>query len=346
MKFSNEFWKDVLKSWNSFNQHYQKRVDNQVIWYNSQVRVAGKPIMWNDIYQKGLLYVHQLFKDKHFKTEEEVQEEFGLTPLRYNSLKTSIPSDWKTFFQNNHKLTYMPIAPHIYDRTQTEFCNSFSKRVYKYLGGDMLEIHNKYITWRQDLGSDYNEALYDFTRAHKAIYKLTNVPKFRSFQYRLLQRGLVTNIQLSKWGIKEDDLCSFCQQGRETYTHLFWECELVRKIWEQIERDIQSRYQIPVVLNAQNVIFNTITEQEYHVANFICLIVKQYIYRQKCLQKVLSIDELKAQIEKIERMEKYIATKNNKLNKHVTKWEKSRNHKQGQPGVSLSDWLQEYMHNM
>ena len=61
MKISNQFWKDVLICWNQYNMYANVRIENQIIWYNSKIRVSDKPIMWNDLYKKGLKYVHQLF---------------------------------------------------------------------------------------------------------------------------------------------------------------------------------------------------------------------------------------------------------------------------------------------
>ena len=57
-----------------------------------------------------------------------------------------------------------------------------------------------------------------------------------------------------------------------------------------------------------------------HVKNFVCLLVKQYIYRQRCLGKNLSTIELRKHVLHVKNMEKYIATKNHKLSKHQKKW--------------------------
>ena len=46
--------------------------------------------------------------------------------------------------------------------------------------------------------------------------KLTNVPKLRSFNYRILQRGPTTAVQLFKWGLEENDRCQFCGIEIET----------------------------------------------------------------------------------------------------------------------------------
>ena len=57
-----------------------------------------------------------------------------------------------------------------------------------------------------------------------------------------------------------------------------------------------------------------------HIKNFLCLITKQYIYRQKCCGKKLEFFELRLIIYQLQNVEKYIAIKNNRLQKHLCKW--------------------------
>ena len=115
MKISNTFWKDVLWSWCKYNFFCNKRIDNQIIWYNSSIRIKNKPFFWKDNYDKGLKYVYQLFSNGSFKSEDEVWRDYNLTRLRYNSLKVSLPSAWKTFFTEHDVTEFSPLHPHNYD---------------------------------------------------------------------------------------------------------------------------------------------------------------------------------------------------------------------------------------
>ena len=56
------------------------------------------------------------------------------------------------------------------------------------------------------------------------------------------------------------------------------------------------------------------------MANFICLIAKQYIYCQRCVRLDLNVQGLLRKINYIRNIEKYIAIKNNKLHVHQAKW--------------------------
>ena len=66
--------------------------------------------------------------------------------------------------------------------------------------------------------------------------------KFRSFQYRVLQRALVTNIELKKWQIKESDLCTNCGEFRETISHLLVECEYSKELWDKVKELVENEY--------------------------------------------------------------------------------------------------------
>ena len=323
MKIKNQFWEDVLVSWATFNSYHNRRIENQILWYNSRIRVNNKPIMWNDSFTKGLKYVYQLFSGNGFKSENEVWNQYSLTKLRYNSLKTAIPKEWKEFFSTTLRTTYFPIPPHNYDNYTTGGMKNLSQRVYSLVAEDCMLIHNKYLGWRKEIEENPIETLMEYREAFSYIYRITNVTKYRNFQYRLLQRGLVTNIQLHKWGIKPTDMCSFCCQTAESLTHLLIICPVTQQIWNQVFEYLQERFQLSMEkldTSPKAIIINRITEKISHVANFVCLITKQYIYAQRCLRKDLHFSVLKAHLRKIECLEKYIAIKNNKLITHNRKW--------------------------
>ena len=197
---------------------------------------------------------------------------------------------------------------------------NLSQTIYSFLADDRMLLHNKFTKWRMDLGDNMVETLSDFTQAHREIYGITNVPKYRSFQYRLLQRGLVTNVQLSRWKILESDLCTFCNIQPETATHLMWSCTEVQKLWLDVKSMIEQRYNIEINLSLSAVILNKIVTVRYHIANFMCLLCKHFIYTNRCLKNRLHFPIFKRVVNQIENVEKYIATKNNKIKIHNKKW--------------------------
>ena len=61
-----------------------------------------------------------------------------------------------------------------------------------------------------------------------------NEIKLRDFQFKIINRILVTNIFLFKINKKDNDLCSYCQGEAESIIHLFVRCEIVKRILGKI----------------------------------------------------------------------------------------------------------------
>ena len=341
MKILNTFWSDVLTAWSEFNYYYNRRIENQIIWYNSNIKINGKMIMWRDIHLHGLEYVYQLFEQGRFISFEKAKYQFGLTRLRYNSLKVAIPKEWKSFFTQTPYQQFSPIPPHNYDTCVNVYQGKFSRIVYRYLQDDVMVIHNKYIKWLMEVGTDFTEGILEFGKLHKDIYKITNIAKYRSFQYRLLQRALVTNIQMYKWGMIDSDLCTFCHAERESLSHLMYQCTIVQQLWTELLDFVQDKYLVNnMQVSVKSIIQNTIMPTRGHIINFICLITKQFIYRQRCMGGALHFPILREIIRSTENIEKYIAIKNDRLYIHNRKWRIDMNQ------CEQNDYVLEYVNEM
>ena len=87
---------------------------------------------------------------------------------------------------------------------------------------------------------------------------------------------------------------------------------------------IESRFKrITLEVNVKNVVMNTIAKgsKGHNAANLMCLLTKQYIYRQKCLGLEINLYQLKCIFRQVECLEKYIAIKNSRLQVHTAKWQ-------------------------
>ena len=98
-------------------------------------------------------------------------------------------------------------------------------------------------------------------------------------------------------------------------------CPQVVQFWEEFFQYISTRYKNQEVFKEErNILFNEIVQPKRHVANFLCLVTKQYIYAQKCLKLELNFGGLVFRFKQIENVEKYVAIKNEKLSIHQKKW--------------------------
>ena len=65
-------------------------------------------------------------------------------------------------------------------------------------------------------------------------YRVALDTKTREFQYKLLNRCLVTNTFLCKIGIIPSPACSLCGESDESLEHLFLSCHYTKNFWSEV----------------------------------------------------------------------------------------------------------------
>ena len=155
----------------------------------------------------------------------------------------------------------------------------------------------------------------------KMIRCVTNSIKLRSFQYRFLHRALVLNSHLYRWGITTDNKCTFCDRTKETVEHLFWDCEHSQGLWVGIINWTKEYFNIGIDLTYEMVVFNRVISPNMHFVNFIVLVTKQFIYRERCMKNVLSISNLRETILLYKNIKKYNASLSGKIYIFNCKWQ-------------------------
>ena len=56
--FPKGFWRDVLQSF-SYSNFTQENTD-QILWYNSLIKIDGKVFFWHKQFKKGLMKISQI----------------------------------------------------------------------------------------------------------------------------------------------------------------------------------------------------------------------------------------------------------------------------------------------
>ena len=295
IKCANKFWKDVLYAWCVY--HYSDSLESQdeIIWYNSNIRIKDTPVAWKSCIQRGLMYISQLMKDGKFISEAEAEGEFGLTTMQFNTIKSAIPCEIARKVKNK------PENACFTDEKYRKFIGTEKSAAYVYKNINErrcseLPAEEK---WKAEL-EDFN-----LCEQVKNIKKCTVVAKLRSFQYRLLHRAVSTNIQLKHWGIKESDDCTFCETSRETIRHMMYECSMTKCIWNKLIT-ICEDMQLPTPeINYKAIILNAVNSNPANPTNLLCLVAKQYIYRQRCSNAKISTAEFTSLCYRARSVEKY-----------------------------------------
>ena len=124
--------------------------------------------------------------------------------------------------------------------------------------------------------------------------------------------------------VRGDDLCSFCKNSPETLCHLFWECVFVQHFWRDFLKFLSDELLLEGntvdysgSLSYKTVIFSS-TDNE--LFDFLLLLGKQFIYRTKSENNILSIERFKILLRNNYLSEKYIALKNSEMEKFIIRW--------------------------
>jgi len=69
-------------------------------------------------------------------------------------------------------------------------------------------------------------------------------PRYKFILWLAIQKRLATVERLQKFGINVPPNCAFCGQHLETFSHLFFECSVTKKIWNCMLQWLGHRRQI------------------------------------------------------------------------------------------------------
>ena len=85
MNIVNQFWKDVMYAWAKYHYEGGEIESDQILWWNSEICVGGKPL-WNpSACAKGLIYASQMYEEGVPISVENAAKKYGLTTMQRNS---------------------------------------------------------------------------------------------------------------------------------------------------------------------------------------------------------------------------------------------------------------------
>ena len=161
---------------------------------------------------------------------------------------------------------------------------------------------------------------FDFKKYEVAFdkyFSITKNSKLRDFQYRMLIEKLVFNKDLYAWHKEESDKCDFCKIEVEDIKHCFFLCAKIQPIL-QFVKTITNQYEIVF----EKIFYCNIHEKANHIFNYILLVMKQYIYRNRCLKIESTVNNFKRELKQLHNIEYYNAKQKDvkKVELHNNRW--------------------------
>jgi hypothetical protein len=147
-------------------------------------------------------------------------------------------------------------------------------------------------------------------------FKMTNNVRLRNVQFKMLHKIYPTLKTLTTWKIRNDPNCTKCQLP-ETLEHAIWSCTEAITTFNNYKTIHYELFNEQLVLIKEDITFG---KRNMHAINCIITLIKQKLILQREEKIALNINEIKNIIRAELKLEKFIATKHNKLEKFRKKW--------------------------
>ena len=96
-------------------------------------------------------------------------------------------------------------------------------------------------------------------------------------QFQINRNCLFTNYRVNKFKPYIAPYCTYCsplgQSNLELVSHLFWECDLALKLWQEV-RNWLIKFDINLPLDRKRLLFGIHTESSNSILDFIILATK------------------------------------------------------------------------
>ena len=234
-----------------------------------------------------------------FLSYEEFRNKFNSTTnyLHYFQLISAIPSDLKrraaqTFIPAaNLSLTSTSVS---LNKTSFDLAEACCKTYYQLFNDCSCAIPSGIKKWQ----GKFPEIFVDWFNKFQDIYRFTRDNKLRQFCFRFLHRTVVTKKELKLFRLADNDKCIYCANA-DSKEHTFIDCTESVKLYSQIILWFNHCQDTAITLSNEKVAFHDL----HHVTDMLSgpvrrrldlliILVKQYIYSSKHLQKEVSLDEL------------------------------------------------------
>ena len=311
IKIMNPFWRDVVSAWTSFTKDFslpEEFICNENL-FNSDI-TKFKNIRYDSWERNGVKFVGDLLENGRLITWQRFMEKYNIYCIKfeYDNLLRSLPNVVK-----NAQVTQLYQQPPLPARLQCLLSNTTFSRFFVKTSmnnrernqNDVIRIKNK---WIRDIESFEPLSVLN-------VKKSVSASRYTSFQFKLVMRILTTNTFLKIIRVQENDMCTFCQESRETLMHLFLTCSCVDKLWNEIER-----YLIEYGMGRLNKSKKIFGDGNNELITHIVTITKYVIYDARRRSMRPCFNHVKASLVRDFITERYVAKKNENMEKFKKKW--------------------------
>ena len=230
----------------------------------------------------------------------------------YFGLKTAIPLEWRDYM-SNFKRTQEVSQPTIISwMTRDKKGGQNLRKIW-----DLSKIKDKPIgqtKWITELSLHDNvnwKILYTMGEGYKV-----NI-RSKYFQYQVLHRTIMTNRKLLQFNLRDNENCDFCG-NIETISHLLYECNHIRNIWDQLISWLRRIKTDELYTDETSLLLGN--NKNTLLVNYIFITLKHEVYKFKWKQKEYKLINLKRTLKNCMNIELYNGNVTGKYQKILGKW--------------------------
>ena len=324
----NAFWADVLAAWVNLNTNMaiKNPADflSQRVWNNDLFQMDGHPVHIPALCNQKFYFVNDFFDEEgNFYDYETIKDYFGVNVdfLTFFGLRRAILSV-NDNFKISSKLP-MPIRPPIYSvlLRSDKGCQVFYDIIVKpYVTSNTYSKEK----WNSILNVSITDEIWKYY--NKLVFKgITSVP-LKWFQYRIVNSFLCTNVLLHRIGLKENDLCTFCKQEKETILHLFCMCPVVKNLIDQFNSWTREKLSKIFYYSNECLLLG------YHgygtdirALNYLAVIFKYHVYKCRLKSVRPTLSSFLCDLREYLKVEKYVSGINCNYTHFLEMWSEWEN---------------------
>ena len=159
--------------------------------------------------------------------------------------------------------------------------------------------------------------LIQWENVYKLPFLVTIESKLRAFQFKINHNIYYTNEKLEKIKIVGSNRCTFCDDRVEDLVHLFIRCRYVNNLWEGLEDILTYVFSDEEKLLG---VVDHIGERSFDIHSHSSFILKYYVHICRLNKIKPTLDKFFKRLAYNEQLERQIATRKQKIGKHLRKW--------------------------
>jgi hypothetical protein len=231
--FVDSFYQDIFSTWASLHSRQpttNEQVMRETIWNNSYIKVNFKTLYYTEWIRKGILFIQDLVDDTGqimSKQNLEHQLQDQIKPLRYESLISAIPNEWKKLLKHNQNLNnnYLVFRDTsiIVNNIKRRITDLKAREIYWLLLKPIMERPTSENKWREKTNLDLNNE--EWATIYTLNNDVTRDTTILNLQFKITHRILACGKNLKTWKINVNDICKTCNKHVDTIEHFMIHCE-------------------------------------------------------------------------------------------------------------------------